>query len=193
MSAVNRLWFLWRYFRRKTPWDTGIVPPEVVALAETLPPGRALDIGCGTGASSLHLARLGWQVTGIDFVPEAIRRARQKAAVARLRVDFHVADATRLDFLQTPYDLAVDVGCLHSLRVEQQAAYARNLARLTCPGAVYLLYTFLPGDPNPRRRGIAPEELAERFSPAFAVESAAIGQDTGNGRRSGWFTLRRIS
>ncbi len=192
MSTANRLWFWWHYLRRKTPWDTGIAPPEVVALAETLPPGRALDIGCGTGASSLHLARLGWQVTGIDFVPEAIRRARKKAAATRLQVDFHVADATRLDFLQTPFDFALDVGCLHSLTVEQQTDYAQNLARLTRPGALYLLYTFLPGDANSRRRGIAPKEVAALFSHAFTIEAASVGQDTGSGRRSGWFTLRRI-
>jgi 2-polyprenyl-3-methyl-5-hydroxy-6-metoxy-1,4-benzoquinol methylase len=48
----------------------------------------ALDIGCGTGDSSIYLARHGWQVTGVDFVSAALAKARKKADVQRVAIDF---------------------------------------------------------------------------------------------------------
>src|SRR6266480_276486 len=74
-----------------TPWDSGIPPPELIAVIEgarRLPPGRALDLGCGTGTTAVYMASHGWQMTGVDFVPKAIRVARAKASVAGLPVVF---------------------------------------------------------------------------------------------------------
>ncbi len=52
-SFFRRALYEWMYWRGKPRWDTGITPPEVVQLveAEHFPPGRALDIGCGTGTN----------------------------------------------------------------------------------------------------------------------------------------------
>lgn len=188
---MNRLNFWWRYVRRQTPWDTQIVPPEITRLADKLSPGRALDIGCGTGTSSLYLAGHGWKVTGIDFIPGAIRRARQKARVANLEVDFHVADATRLDFLHEPFELAIDIGCLHTLSVPQQERYAETLARLTVPGATFALYAFAPREINGRTVGLSPDDVAARFAPAFTVVESKQGRDKGEGPASGWYYLCR--
>ncbi len=188
---MNRLIFWWRYRRGATPWDTGVTPPEIVALAERLPPGRALDLGCGTGTSSLFLAEHGWTVTGIDFVAAAIRRAREKASAANLSIDFHVSDVTHLDFLQEPYDLVIDVGCLHSLTPRQQQDYAATLARLTCPDALYMLYAFTPRQIGPRHVGLTPDDVVQRFGQAFIVETMIQGQDKGDGPASAWYWLRR--
>jgi SAM-dependent methyltransferase len=72
--------FLYRVGR--TPWDTGVTPPEVVELVEgktPLPPGRALDLGCGTGNEVAYLARHGWwMATGVDLVQIAIDRAASR-------------------------------------------------------------------------------------------------------------------
>ena len=77
---------LW-YFRRP-PWDSGITPPELLEYLESRPAaGRAIDLGCGTGTNVITMARMGWQVTGVDFVPKAIDLAREKARKAGLRLD----------------------------------------------------------------------------------------------------------
>ena len=190
----SRLRFWWRYLRQRTPWDTGIAPPEIVALAERLPPGRALDLGCGTGTSTLFLAARGWDAVGIDFAPTAIRHARRRARATPLasgRATFHVADVTRLDFLEGPFDLLVDVGCLHALPETGQRAYATHLARLARPGATLAMYVFLPRETGRGRFGLTPEEVTERFSPAFNLISTVIGQDSSSGHGSVWYELRR--
>ena len=167
------------------------MPPEIVLLADRLPVGRALDIGCGTGTSSLYLAGRGWQVTGIDFIPGAIRRARLKARAANLVVDFRVADVTRLDFLHDPFDLAIDVGCLHSLSVPQRERYAETLSRLTVPGATFALYAFAPREINGRHVGLSPDDVAVRLGAAFTVSEVVHGRDKGEGPASAWYYLDR--
>jgi cyclopropane fatty-acyl-phospholipid synthase-like methyltransferase len=190
---MGRFSFWWSYLRGVTPWDTQIVPPEIVALVKQLPPAHALDLGCGTGTNSIYLAQHGWQVTGIDFIAAPVRRAQQKAKAVSVHVDFHVADVTRLDFLSGPYDFAVDIGCLHGLGPEQQALYATNLSRLTRPGAIFALYAFMPCIRNNRKLGLTQDDLVERFSPGFTVESAVAGHDEGKNRASAWYYLRRLA
>lgn len=198
----RRLRFVWRYLRGDVPWDSGIVPPEIAAWIEShaaagKPPGRALDIGCGTGTTSLYLAERGWTVVGVDFAPNAIWRARQKARRrATQRVSFRVADVSRPDFLtgEAPFDLAIDVGCLHGLMPDQRLTYAAHLVRLTRPGATYLLYAFMPRPSRDgmRQIGIDLPELQRLLGAAFEVIDVTLGEEATTPVPSGWYTLRRV-
>src|SRR5207248_4787355 len=55
--------------------------------------GPLLDLACGTGRMALRLAAQGYQVTGVDLVPEMIARARRKAAARSVSIEWVVADA----------------------------------------------------------------------------------------------------
>ena len=68
------------YLFRKTPWDTGITPPEIVAMIEggKVSIGRALDLGCGTGTNAIYLAQQGFTVTAIDVSRRAVALAKHK-------------------------------------------------------------------------------------------------------------------
>ncbi len=71
---LRRLEFdLWYLFR--PPWDSGISPPELFEFMAGHAPGRAIDLGCGTGTNVVTLATHGWQVIGLDFSPRAVRIA----------------------------------------------------------------------------------------------------------------------
>jgi SAM-dependent methyltransferase len=189
MSFLARLAFELSYLLRRAPWDSGVSPPELLAFLAAHPPGRALDLGCGTGTNAITLARHGWQVIGIDFIPRAIRRARGKALAAGVSVDFRQGDATDLRSVEGPFDLVLDIGCYHSLRPALQVRYAANLARLVRPGGIFLLYGFARGCPEDPRGWLSEEALAARLGASFKLPSAVYGTD--RRRPSAWFTLIR--
>jgi SAM-dependent methyltransferase len=192
--------FLERYEGERVPWDEPSPPPEVIALVATRPPGRALDLGCGFGRAAIYLAGRGWSVDGIDFIPQAIEIARQRAAAAGVAeaARFHVGSAARLDFLQPSYDLAVDVGCMHSFDEKTLRAYRDELARLLRPGALYLLFVHLR-DEEPATedgpRGIAEADLMGLFASVFRLERVERGMTQVEDRppwRSGWFWFHHL-
>ena len=196
----RRLRYIWRYFRGNTPWNSGIVPPEITAWVQAFEdagrtPGRALDLGCGTGTSSLFLAERGWDVVGVDYVPQAIRQARLKAANAAPAgsVRFVVGDVSRGDLLarEAPFDLLIDVGCLHSLDADQQAGYAHMLMRNAAPGASFLLYAFLPRSTNGSTGvGVDQTRLETLLGAAFEVVDCVKGIEVTTPVPSAWYTLR---
>ena len=59
---------------------------------------KILDIGCGTGRHDIELARRGYDVTGVDLSPDQLKRARQKARAAGVKVRFRRADARHLNY-----------------------------------------------------------------------------------------------
>ncbi len=57
---------------------------------------KIIDIGCGTGRHAIELTKRGYNVTGIDFSGNQIKRAREKAEEAGVRIDFQIQDARKL-------------------------------------------------------------------------------------------------
>jgi SAM-dependent methyltransferase len=177
---------LWYWLPRRPPWDTGVVPPEVERFVASHPPGRALDLGCGTGTNVVYLADQGWKAVGVDFAPRAIAKARRRAELADATrwCEFRVGDVTRLDALEGPFDFALDIGCLHSIPASGRVRYAAGLARLVRPGGTYLLYAFAPGGPA---TGMTGDDVRATFADAFDV----VRVEEGTGIPSAWYTLAR--
>jgi ubiquinone/menaquinone biosynthesis C-methylase UbiE len=82
---------------------------------------EALDIGCGTGFLSLELASRGHRVTGVDFAPSMIARARKKAAERHATIRFEEADAEQLPFAAASFDIAVSRHLLWTLPNPERA------------------------------------------------------------------------
>lgn len=182
--------FEWRYWRKNTPWDTQVTPPEVMAFLEQTEPGRALDLGCGTGTNAITMARAGWQVTAIDFSVQAIQTARRKSAAAGLAIDFSVGDVANLDFLSGPFDYALDIGCLFTLKPPAQTSYARHLSRILHPGARFMLYAWLPRPWRGSIWGITEAAVAHLFNPTFSRDKIEYGDEKGAPSAWYWFTRR---
>lgn len=74
------------YESRTAPWVIGEPQPAVVELERAgLIRSRVLDVGCGAGEHTILLTRLGYDVLGIDFSPQAIEMARENAGAGRRR------------------------------------------------------------------------------------------------------------
>jgi SAM-dependent methyltransferase len=169
-----RIFFGLAYLLGVKPWDSGKPPPELIELVEgpaALTPGRALDLGCGTGTNCRYLSDHGWEATGIDFVPRAIAVARRKAPRAKLVV----GDVTRLADagVSGPFDLMLDLGCFHSLPDDRRDAYVGAAAGVAAPGATLLMFAF-----GKKERGtpVATEsEIRRRFSGSFDIVEVRPG------------------
>ncbi len=194
----QRWFFEWQYWLGKPRWDTNITPPEVVEyITSTTTRGRALDLGCGTGTNAIFLAQHGFQVVAVDFSSKAIDQARVKARRAQVAVEFHVADVTRLDFLNPPFDFVLDIGCLHALDTTDRVRYREQVVRLTRSGAMFMLYAFAPPPPDAprhwlrfRKAGITADQVHALFAVHFDLERVQHGTERGK-RASAWYWFRR--
>lgn len=129
--------------------------------------GRALDIGCGTGDHAVNLARRGWDVTAVDFVPQALDIGRAKAVEAGVDVRWVQADVLDMaDRVGTDFALLLDVGCFHGLKPQQRPAYIHQLGAVSRPGSTMLMLAFQPGrrPPAPLPRGATLQELETTFT-----------------------------
>jgi 2-polyprenyl-3-methyl-5-hydroxy-6-metoxy-1,4-benzoquinol methylase len=103
------------------PWDIG-KPQTAIAESVDLIISPVLDAGCGTGENALFLAARGQQVTGIDFVEDAIRIARRKAAERGLTVEFQVKDAMALQDWDRRFATVIDSGLFPCRRLEKRGS-----------------------------------------------------------------------
>jgi len=188
MNLIRKLFFSWWYWRQP-PWDTNVTPPEVYQFIEQHPPGKALDLGCGTGTNVITLAKYGWQVTGVDFVSKPIRAARKKAQRSGVQADFRVGDVTRLEQISGPFDLILDIGCYHSLSPAGMQAYRENVHKLLKFEGTYLLYAFFKTGEAGTGNGVSEADL-KAFSPALELIDRVDGSERGT-RPSAWLIFRK--
>ena len=155
--------FAERYATGKIPWDDTLPPPELMALANELLPGRALDLGSGYGRTSIFLAQYGWQVDAVEFVPQAVVESRHRAVEAGVgqKTAFHNRDVTDLSFLKAQFDLAVDIGCMHSLKMPALIRYHAHLKRLLRVGATYLLFAHLTAPEDEHEEPVAGDDVSD--------------------------------
>lgn len=97
------------------------------------PGRRTLDVGCGEGRLTRHLATLGHRVVGVDVSPSLVAAAREAAP----SMELHVANAAALPFADASFDQVVSFMCLHD--VDDLDGAVRELARVLEPGGVACL------------------------------------------------------
>ena len=168
--GLDPLAFFNSVYHNVPPWDIGGPQPAMSALLKEYPPmNPVLDVGCGSGDLAIHLAELGHQAIGVDFVEAAITHAQKKVdtlppEVARL-LKFQVADALKPSLLDQKFGAVVDSGFYHLFNPDQCDRYIDDLALALLPGGRFYLHAFaiefsIPNVP----RQINAEELQTSFT-----------------------------
>ena len=193
-NFLSRLTFsIWYFFN--PPWDTGISPPELIDFIANHSPGKAIDIGCGTGTNVITLAKAGWQVTGVDFVPRAIKKAKRKVKKAGIKAELYVRDVTDLEGINGPFDLALDIGCFHTIG-DKKANYLSELDRILAPDGHWLMYGFFDPALSPSKGGTARSApgLAEADLELIPASLTQVWRQDGLDRgeqSSAWFLYQK--
>jgi SAM-dependent methyltransferase len=157
------------------PWAHNEPTLYLAEICRRRKPGKALDIGCGAGTDSLFLAREGWDVTSLDFMPQALEYTLKRANDAGVDVTPVEADITDWE-PPYEYDLVLDHGLLHNMDPLRYDAYRATVLKALAPDGDFVLLHWHPrfegqanGKMGPTRVGrddikafFAPE-LQERF------------------------------
>ena len=144
--------------------------PFLVAVADRLPPGRALDVAMGEGRNAIFLARRNYQVVGIDRRAAAVVAAQRAARAAGVPLEMVCADLEHWRLPASRFDVAVNIRYLQRSLVPSLRAAVR-------PGGMIVFETFLIeqmrlGHPRNPAFFLAHGELRELFS-GFDIVSDA--------------------
>ncbi len=144
--------------------DCGSGSDQILAeQVERLRPGRALDIGCGTGSNAAWLAKKGWQVTAVDYSAVAIEKGKRLAAEQGVNVEFVMAEASTYQ-PQRHYDL---ITCFYiQMFPPQRANMLANLSKILVPGGTFL---FVSHDKSGPPSGWSEEDLPSLTTPEEIV------------------------
>lgn len=171
----------YRHFRM--PWEGG-PRSELVDMVESgrLQPCRALDLGCGSGANAVFLAKHGFDVTGVDFAASALAKAGRLARSENVSVIWVQDDLTQLRHVDGQFDLLVDYGALDDLNDRDRNRYVEQVVPLARVGARFLLWCFewtlrWWERALPAAMAMAPGEVERRFGDHFDIERVAGALD----------------
>ncbi|MGD0256037.1 MAG: class I SAM-dependent methyltransferase [Acidimicrobiales bacterium] len=167
-------------------WDERYMTDELIWRAEPnrflveevarMKPGRALDLACGEGRNALWLAERGWQVTGVDFSPVGLAKARRLAVVRRVDVSWLRADVLEWNPPQTAFDLVIVMYL--QLPADARRRVLSRAARALTPGGTLLVVghdstnlTEGTGGPQDPAVLFSPEDVANDL-PGLDIERA---------------------
>jgi SAM-dependent methyltransferase len=151
---------------------------ELVAREENgrePPYGPALDLGCGSAVWGVRLAERGWEVTGVDIVEKALRRARERVDESGVEMRLMQADVTALRQadIGSDFRLVLDTGTFHGLTDPQREALGREVEAICAPDATVLLDCFAPKRRGPLPPGASRADV-ERAFPGWEIVDVEI-------------------
>jgi SAM-dependent methyltransferase len=157
------------------PWEDAANDPVFVGKFHELidreekgrsrPFGPALDIGTGSGIWGIELAKRGWQVTGVDNIPKALDRARERVQVAGVNMQLVEGDVTaiRRTGLRAGFRLVLDTGTFHDFDPTHQQAMGQEIDAIATSDESILLLVW-PRRVRPLIRGVSRAEIEAAFT-----------------------------
>ncbi len=190
----------WANDWQQLPWahdEPTLYLPEISNLREL---GTALDIGCGSGMDSVYLAKQGWDVTSLDFVPQALEFTQRRAEAAGVSVTPVETDITEWD-VPRQFDLVLDHGLLHNMDPVRFAAYRERIIKAVAPNGDFVLLHWHPLYPGQPQGETGPtrtprEDIEAFFNPEFQIryfareDYADMNDSVGGGFTNAYYWFR---
>ena len=174
------------YRSGRTGWDLGMPTPVFQRLAESgkFPPGKMLVICAGRGYDARMFARLGFQVTAVDFAEDAVKEMK---TLVDSNISMEVMQADLFDlpvFMKEEFDYILEYTCFCAIDPQRRADYIHSVSSLLKPGGIYIALAFPIGG---RTGGppfvVTPDELVEPLSErGFELISREVPEDSVPGR-----------
>ena len=187
MSDVNSPSFWEESYRSgRTGWDLGMPTPVFQRLAESkqFPPGKMLVICAGRGYDARLFARLGFQVTAVDFADEAVKEM-QSMLNPDLSMEVIQADLFDLPtFMKEEFDYILEYTCFCAIDPQRRSDYIESVSSLLKPGGYYIALAF----PIAKRSGgppflVTPDELIDPLGDrGFELVSREVPENSVPGR-----------
>ena len=183
-------------------WDLGNFPDSIQELIDdgTIPQGASLvDIGCGSGHLSAMLSEKGFNVTGFDFAPTAIERARAANPEIPGKLRYFIADATASMPFQDTFRIGIDKGTFHKLPKINRRDYVNSISKIIEEGGILLMFyarhiavklcVSSRDDPGEIMKG----HILKLFTPFFAIEDirSTIFEGQMEGGKAGFLIILR--
>ncbi len=187
-----------RYASGDLPWDTGEPDDNLVRFVRSggVTPGRALEVGCGTGTNASWLAGQGFDVLGVDLSPLAIEKAQARLGERALPCRFAALDFLTGELPAGEFRFVFDRGCFHVFHeAGQRAVFAERVGKVLGPDGVWLSLIGStegpPRDAGPPRRSA--REIVEAIEPVLEIVElrAATFQAQGLPRSHSWVCVAR--
>ena len=187
MSDVSSPSFWEENYRSgRTGWDLGMPTPVFQRLAESgkFPPGKMLVICAGRGYDARLFARLGFNVTAVDFAEEAVKEMQ---TLVEPDISMEVMQADLFDlpvFMSEEFDYILEYTCFCAIDPQRRADYIHSVSSLLKPGGIYIALAFPIGG---RSGGppfvVTPDELVEPLSErGFELILREVPEDSVPGR-----------
>ncbi|AFS53423.1 MULTISPECIES: methyltransferase domain-containing protein [Leptospirillum] len=174
----DKIFWNQRYLDKNTGWDLGQPAPPFVRLVEKGefgPPGRVLIPGAGRSYEGIFLASRGYDVTCVDFAPQAVREAREAARQAGVKLTVVEEDFFRLDPRTIGvFDYLVEHTCFCAIDPPMRQAYVDQSHALLAPGGLLIGLFYAHGREGGPPWTTTEEEVRGLFGKKFDLLSLGL-------------------
>jgi SAM-dependent methyltransferase len=166
------------YLKGDTGWDKGAPSPPIARmLRERLVPEgvRIAVIGAGKGHDAIEAARLAYQVTAVDYAPEAVKTTLKNMRAAHVTLEAREEDVFKL---KGPFEAVLEHTCFCAIDVERRPEYVEAIATALVPDGTLFGLFYAHGREGGPPFDVTEAEVRRLFSPRFRIERLRVAPDS---------------